>query len=88
MLDRTKAALSIARDRKFSSSKEVLEDKAKQLRLAGRGKRPNKARQVSDEEEEILWKNGKLGGNNPESLIKKDWTIPWTFQSVSAACKL
>ena len=52
--------LSIVRDREFSSSKEVLEDKAKQLRLAGRGKRPNKARQVSEEEEEILWKSGKL----------------------------
>ena len=46
--------MSIVRDRKFSSSKEVLEDKAKQLRLAGWGKRPNKARQVSEEEEEIL----------------------------------
>ena len=46
--------LSIERDREFSSCKEVLEDKAKQLRLAGRGKRPNKARQVSEEEEEIL----------------------------------
>ena len=53
--------MSIVRDRKFSSSKQVLEDKAKQLRLAGRGiKRPNKARQVSEEEEEILWKSGKL----------------------------
>ena len=52
--------LSIVRDREFSSSKEVLEEKAKQLRLAGRGKRPNKARQVSEEEEEILWKSGKL----------------------------
>ena len=52
--------LSVVRDREFSSSKEVLEDKAKQLRLAGRGKRPNKARQVSEEEEEILWRSGKL----------------------------
>ena len=49
--------LSIVCDREFSSSKEVLEDKAKQLRLAGPGKRPNKARQVSKEEEEILSKN-------------------------------
>ena len=65
--------LSIVRDREFSSSKEVLEEKAKQLRLAGRGKRPNKARQVSEEEEEILWKSGKLGGNNPESLIQTDF---------------
>ena len=52
--------LSIVRDREFSSSKEVLEDKAKQLRLAGRGKHPNKARQVSEEEEEIIWRSGKL----------------------------
>ena len=80
--------LSIVHDREFSSSKEVLEDKVKQLRLAGRGKRPNKARQVSEEEEEILWKSGKLGGNNPESLIQTDWTIPWTVQPVSVACKL
>ena len=52
--------LSIVRGREFSSSKEVLEDKAKQLRLAGRGKHPNKARQVSGEEGEILWRSGKL----------------------------
>ena len=37
------------RDQEISSSKQVLEGKAKQLRLAGRGKHPNKARQVSDE---------------------------------------
>ena len=48
------STLSILRDREFSSYKEVLQDKAKQLRLAGRGKHPNKARQVSEEEEEIL----------------------------------
>ena len=52
--------LSIVRDLEFSSSKQVLEEKAKQLRLAGRGRRLNKARQVSEEEEEILWKSGKL----------------------------
>ena len=52
---RTKGCtLSIVRGRESSSFKEVLEDKAKQLRLAGRGKRPNKARQLSEEEEEIL----------------------------------
>ena len=35
--------LSIVRGREFSSSKQILEGKAKQLRLAGSGKRPNKA---------------------------------------------
>ena len=53
--------LSIVRGEEISSSREVLEDKAKQLRLAGRGKRPNKAQQVWEgQEEEILWKSGKL----------------------------
>ena len=39
---------SVVRDRKeFSSSKQVLDGKAKQLpSIAGQGKRPNKARQV------------------------------------------
>ena len=66
---------SIVRDREFSSSKQVLDGKAKQLRLAGREKRPNKARQVSEEEEEILWKSEKLGGKNPESLIQTMWWL-------------
>ena len=52
--------MSRVRDREFRSSKEVLEDEVRQLRLAGRGKRPNKDRQVWEEEEEILWKSGKL----------------------------
>ena len=68
--------LSIIRDREFSSSRQVLDGKAKQLRLAGRGKRPNKARQLSEEEDEILWKSEKLGGKTPGSLIHKMW---WLF---------
>ena len=71
-LKNKRCTLSIVRDTEFSSSKEVLEYKAKQLRLAGRGKHPSKAQQVSEEEEEILWKSGKLGGNNSESLIQTD----------------
>ena len=52
--------LSIVCDQEFSSSKEVLDDQGKQLRLAGHGKRPNKVRQVLKEEEEILRRSGKL----------------------------
>ena len=72
-------SLTIVRDREFSSSKQVLDGKAKQLRLADRGKRPKKARQLSEEEEEILWKSEKLGGKTPESLIRTYPTIwsPW-----------
>ena len=65
--------LSIVRDREFSSSKEVLEEKAKQLRLAGRGKRPNKAQQVSEEDgggRRNSLEEQKTRGNNPESLFQ------------------
>ena len=66
--------LSITRDREFSSSKQVLDGKAKQLHLGGRGKRLNKARQLS-KEEDILWKSGKLCGKTPQSLIHTMWWL-------------
>ncbi|KAK3754516.1 hypothetical protein QZH41_006878 [Actinostola sp. cb2023] len=66
---------SIARDQEFTSSKEVREGKAKQLRLAGRGKRPNKARGLTTEEEEILWISRKFGTTDPESLISSVWWL-------------
>ena len=68
-------SLSIVRDREFSSSKQVLDGKAKQLRLVGRGNHPNQARQLSEEEEEIRWKSEKLGGKTPESLIHTMWWL-------------
>ena len=43
--------LSIVKYREFHSSKQVLEGKAKLLRQAGRGKRPNKARNLTKKEE-------------------------------------
>ena len=46
---------SIIRDREFNSSKQVLEGKARQLRQSGMGKRPNKARSLTEEEEVVLW---------------------------------
>ena len=65
--------LSIVCDREFSRPKRCWRTKRNSFAwLAVHGKRPNKARQVSKEEEEILWKSGKLGGNNPESLIQTD----------------
>ena len=68
-------SLSIVHEREFSSCKQVLDGKAKQLCLAGCGKHPNKARQLSEEKEEILWKSGKLGGKTPESLIHTMWWL-------------
>ena len=77
-------SLSIVCDREFSSSKQVLDGKAKQLRLAGRSKRPNKARQLSEEEEVILWKSEKLGGKTQNPwfhtmwcLLTEQFGLPW-----------
>lgn len=66
---------SVIQDREFHSSKMVLEGKAKLLRENGRGKRPNKARQLTTNEEEELWKQGKLGKENPEVLVNTVWWL-------------
>ena len=64
---------SIIRDREFHSSKQVLEGKARQLRQAGMGKRPNKARSLTEEEEEVLWEAEIFGSKTPEALISSMW---------------
>ena len=61
--------LSIVKD----SSKQVLEGKAKLLRQAGRAKRPNKARNLTKEQEELLWKENKFGSTTPEALVNTMW---------------
>ena len=67
--------LSIEKDREFHSSKQFLEGKAKLLRQAGCGKRPNKARNLTKEEEELLWKENKLGSTTPEALVNTMWWL-------------
>ncbi|KAK2548374.1 Uncharacterized protein P5673_031442 [Acropora cervicornis] len=67
--------LSIIKDQEFHSSKQVLEGKAKLLRQAGRGKRPNKARNLTKEEEELLWKENKFGSTTPEALVNTMWWL-------------
>ena len=64
---------SIARDKDFESSREVLEGIAKELRKSGKGKLPNRAQSLSDEEIEILWNSGQLGPQNPRSLLNTMW---------------
>ena len=66
--------LSIVKDREFHSSKQVLEGKAKLLRQAGRGKRPNKPRKLT-KEEELLWKENKFGSTTPEALVNTMWWL-------------
>ena len=70
---------SIIRDREFHSSKQVLEGKAKQLRQSGMGKRPNKARSLTEEEEQLLWKAEKFGCKTPDALISSMWWLLTQF---------
>ena len=66
---------SIIRNREFHSSKQVLEGKARRLRQSGIFKRPNKARSLTEEEEEVLWEREKFGSKTPEVLISSTWWL-------------
>ena len=66
---------STLRDTEFLSSRKVLEGKARNLRERGMVKRPNKAKSLTKEEEEILWEHGQLGNETPRSLINTMWWL-------------
>ena len=66
---------SIIKDREFLSSRKVLEGKARKLREEGRGKRPKRAKSLTNEEEETLWKSGQLGSGNRRALINTTWWL-------------
>ena len=71
---------SIIRDREFHSSKQVLEGKVRQPHQSGTGKRPNKARSLTEEEEEeLLWKAEKLDSKTPDALISSMWWLLTQF---------
>ena len=59
---------SIITGREFTKSQETLDAKAKQLRRQGKGKRPNKAQPYRETDEEIFWREGKLGNHNGLAL--------------------
>ena len=66
-------AYSINTDVEFKKSNEILEGKARQLRMEGKGKRPHATRPISHEEEEELWTKGRLGDGSPETLLHTMW---------------
>ena len=43
------------------------------------GKRPNKARSLTEEEEEVLWEAEKFGSITPEALISSMWWLLTQF---------
>ena len=64
---------SIIKDKEFSSSRQVLEGKAKTLRESGLGKKPNASRSLTKNEEETLWRCGELGDSCPRVLQNTVW---------------
>ena len=66
---------SILRHTEFKNSRKVLEGKARKLRGQGKGKRTNRSKRLTKEEEEILWENGQLGGKSPRSRINPMWWL-------------
>ena len=67
---------SIKKDREFDECLQVLEGKARELREAGIGKKPNRARSPTKKEEEVLWSSGVLGKSTPRALINPMF---WNF---------
>ena len=59
--------------REFKDCRDVLEGKCRELRANGMGRRPNAANSLSRVEEEQLWEYGRLGANNPTSLLYTNW---------------
>ncbi|XP_015763345.1 PREDICTED: uncharacterized protein KIAA1958-like [Acropora digitifera] len=66
---------SIIRDREVLNSRKVLDGKARKLREGGKGKRPNRSRSLTKEEEEVLWQNGQLGGGTSRALLNTMWWL-------------
>jgi len=58
----------ILKDREFEASRKILNGYAIELREKKKGKRTKRADPLVEEEEEMLWKSGVLGGDNPQSL--------------------
>jgi len=43
------------------------------------GKRPNKARSSTENEEELLWKAEKIGFKTPDALVSSMWWLLTQF---------
>ena len=52
---------------------EALESKRKQLRLSGKGGRPNKALGLTSDELEKFWSEKQLGDHSPKALLRTVW---------------
>lgn len=68
--------ISILKDQEFQKSREVRLSKKKQLVVEqAKGNRPQGARELTDAEEDLLFRSGEFGDKNPEALQRTDWWL-------------
>lgn len=68
--------LNILKDREFHKSREVLLSKKKQLVFEeAKGNRPHAAKELSNTEEDLLFRSGEFGDENPEALQRTVWWL-------------
>lgn len=58
---------------KFETSRAVLTAKRKSTKQAGKGNRPNRAEELSYDEEEKLWEKKIFGSHSAQSLLQTVW---------------
>ena len=67
------SVINILRDNEFSTSREVLAAKRKNLVRQGKGNCPNATRELTEAEEDALFENGQFGVHDPKSLQRALW---------------
>ena len=64
---------TIMEGKEFRKTKEVLVANQKELKKEGKGNKPNTARMLADEEDDILYGQDLLGCSSSEALINTIW---------------
>ena len=64
---------SVLKDREFTGAREALKAKRVDLKKQGMGRKPNKAKPLTWEEEEELYNKGVFGNSTPFTLIFSLW---------------
>ena len=72
-LKTNKYSYSLFNECRFEKAREALRSKQKELKQQGKGNRPNAARAITEEEQELLYTKGILGMHNAEALLNTVW---------------
>ena len=67
---------TVKKDNELLECRRVLKGRSRELRAAGMGKKHNRAKSLTKEEEDILWASGLLGKESPRALLK---AMFWLF---------